>query len=124
MSRNNDSRYGDREMKLKSMREANNPDGVAVDPIPATAGDEVTVLYYGMLSRGAKQMFLHYGYGGSDSWQKISDMKMDRTDRGWVKNIQLNDTSRFNFCFHDENNNWDNNNGLNWSMEIHRGDLP
>ncbi|WP_366922819.1 carbohydrate-binding protein [Metallumcola ferriviriculae] len=124
MSGNKDSRYGDKEMKLKSMRQANNPDGVAVDPIPVTSGDEVTVLYYGTMSDRANQMFLHCGYGKSDSWQKVTDMRMERTDRGWVKNLQLSDPSRLNFCFRDENNNWDNNKGLDWSVEIHRGDLP
>lgn len=124
MSVNKDSRYGDREMKLKSMRQANNPDGVAIDPIPATSGDEVTVLYYGQLAENANGMYLHYGYGNAGSWQKIDDLGMERTDRGWVKNLQLSDPSRLNFCFKDDKNNWDNNGGLNWSVEIHRGDQP
>lgn len=122
MSGNKDSRYGGHSMKLEAMKNANNPDGVAVDPMPVSQGDEVTVLYYGPLAESAQQLYMHCGYGDADNWQQVQDLRMEQTDRGWVKTFQVKESSRLNFCFHNENNTWDNNNGLNWSLEIHRGD--
>ncbi|KKM09598.1 carbohydrate-binding protein [Clostridiales bacterium PH28_bin88] len=109
-------------MKLLTMREADYPGGVAVDPVPITQGDEVTVLYYGLLDKsGADQVWMHTGLGDAHNWRDVYDHRMEWTERGWVKVLPVHDDSRFNFCFKDSANNWDNNNGLNWSYEIHRG---
>ncbi|GAW91594.1 carbohydrate-binding protein [Calderihabitans maritimus] len=119
------TRYGDLENKLWSMREANYPDGVAVDPLPITAGEEITVLYYGLLAQsGADQVWLHCGFGPADRWYDINDYRMERTERGWVKKFKVKSGDRLNFCFRDSAYNWDNNNGRNWSFEIHEGNLP
>ncbi len=110
------------EGRLKEMHKYQFPDGVVVDPTPITAGEEITVLYNGLLSQsGADQVYLHVGYGGARQWQSVSDMRMSRTGWGWVKTLEMPDDSRFNFCFKDSANNWDNNNGVNWSYEIHNG---
>ncbi len=122
MSGNKDSRYGSQTERLKAMRDANNPDGVALNPIPVTQGDEVTVLYYGTLADGADQLYLHYGYGDAQRWQQTQDLRMEQTDRGWATTFQVKDTSQMNFCFKDSANNWDNNGGLDWTVGIHRGD--
>lgn len=116
------SRFTDGDYKLKSMREANYPGGVVVDPVPITGGEEITVLYHGLLSEsGAQEVYLHCGYGDARHWEKVSDIKMEKTGRGWAKTFKVTDNSRFNFCFHDNAYNWDNNNGINWSFEIHNG---
>lgn len=116
------SNFGEHQARLRAMYEADYPQGVVVDPTPITAGEEITVLYYGLLSRsGAEQVYLHAGYGDARVWQDVADMKMSRTGWGWVKTLEIPDHTRFNFCFRDNCNNWDNNNGLNWSFEIHNG---
>ncbi|MFZ5642118.1 MAG: carbohydrate-binding protein [Bacillota bacterium] len=116
------SNFGEHQARLRAMYEADYPQGVVVDPTPITTGEEITVLYYGLLARsGAEQVYLHVGYGESRDWRNVSDMKMSRTGWGWVKTLEIPDDSRFNFCFKDNANNWDNNNGLNWSFEIHNG---
>lgn len=98
--------------------------GVSVDPVPITAGEEVTVLYDGLLAKsGADRVWLHVGYGPADNWQNVTEYPMEKTGWGFVKKLRVEDASRFNFCFRDSANNWDNNNGLNWSYEIHRGEL-
>ncbi|MBC7335590.1 MAG: carbohydrate-binding protein [Clostridia bacterium] len=98
--------------------------GVAVDPVPLTAGEEVTVLYQGLLAeKGAEQVWLHVGYGPADRWENVTDYAMEKTGWGWVKKLRVEDAGRFNFCFHDNANNWDNNGGLNWSYEVHHGAL-
>ena len=38
-------------------------------------------------------------------------------------NIRMREFDTFNFCFSDENNNWDNNNNLNYTSPILPGDV-
>ena len=118
------SNFDNRDERLLSMREADYPGGVVVDPTPITFGEEVTVLYYGLLPEsGAQEIYMRYGYGSADNWDRITDVRMEKTTRGFAKRIHIEDSSRFNFCFKDNANNWDNNNGLNWSYEVHNGDM-
>lgn len=113
-----------RDSRLQAMHNAGYPQGVVVDPMPITAGDEVTVLYYGLLDRsGADQVYLHAGYGDAGNWHDISETGMEKTGWGWVKTMQITDDSRLHVCFRDSAYNWDNNNGMNWSFEIHNGKL-
>lgn len=119
----NRSNFGDNEAKLRAMHEADYPGGVVVDPTPISFRDEITVFYNGLLAKsGADQVYLHTGYGAAREWKEIRDVPMDRTGWGWVTNMQMTDDSRFNFCFKDSAQNWDNNNGANWSFEIHNGE--
>lgn len=112
----------DEKTRLQQMRAAEYPGGVVVDPVPITTGDELTVLYHGLLrSAGADQIWLHAGYGEARNWHDISDYRMEYTDYGWAKTFKVEDASRLNLCFKDSANNWDNNNGFNWSFEIHNG---
>ncbi len=116
------SNFGEHQARLRAMYEADYPQGVVVDPTPITAGEEITVLYYGLLAKsGADQVYLHAGYGNAREWRHVSDFKMSKTGWGWVKTLEIPDESRFNLCFKDSAGNWDNNNGINWSFEIHNG---
>jgi len=74
--------------------------------------NDVTICYNGLLAKsGADQVYLHYGFG--DRWMDTHTEKMNKTFRGWEKNINLK-YDKINFCFKDSANNWDNNNGSNW----------
>lgn len=116
------SNFGEHEARLKAMHHADFPQGVVVDPTPVTVGEEITVLYYGLLANdGADQVYLHVGYGDAKNWKDVSDLKMSRTGWGWVKTLEMPDQGQFNFCFRDSAYNWDNNNGINWSFQIHSG---
>jgi hypothetical protein len=122
MATRKNSRFNCSDERLRCMREADYENGVVVDPLPVTAEEEVTFLYYGLLDKsGADQVYLHCGYGNPQNWQNVQDVRMERTRRGWAKTIKVEDMDRFNFCFKDSANNWDNNNGINWSFEIHNG---
>ncbi|MBC7342106.1 MAG: carbohydrate-binding protein [Clostridia bacterium] len=115
------SRFGEQN-KLEKMRAANHPDGVTVDPIPASRGEEITVLYYGPLAQnGASQLWMHTGYGPANQWSEVKDLPMEKTGRGWVAVVGADRGDRLNFCFHDNTGRWDNNQGRNWSLEIHEG---
>ncbi len=119
----NRSRFGDNEARLKAMSRAERPDGVVVDPVPITAGEEVTVLYQGALGQGGReQVYLHYGFGRHDNWRNLSELRMEKTGWGWVAGVVMPEhEGRFNMCFRDEAGNWDNNNRVDWSFQIHNG---
>ncbi|MGE5585136.1 MAG: carbohydrate-binding protein [Bacillota bacterium] len=101
-------------------------DGVYVSPTPITAGDSVSVRYGGLLAEsGADQVYLHMGYG-IGTWNRVADVPMTRTEQGVFEarvDVPMEETSRFHFCFRDNAGNWDNNDGRNWSYEIHNGEL-
>lgn len=119
----NRSRFGDNEARLKAMHEAGYPDGVVVDPVPITAGEEITVFYNGLLGKeGQGQVYLHYGFGKHDNWRNVSDNKMEKTGWGWVTSVVMPDhEARFNLCFKDGADHWDNNSNVNWSFQVHNG---
>ena len=122
----NNTNFGSHDIgayRLKDMHDAQYPDGVVVDPVPITAGEEIVVYYNGLLSQsGADNVYLHCGYGDSTNWKAVQDMRMARTGWGFVKTLKAPEVgTRLNFCFHDSASNWDNNNGHNWSFEVHNG---
>jgi len=119
------SRFADDDLsRLQQMRAAEYPGGVVVDLVPITAGEEITIFYNGLLhDSGADQVWLHVGYGDAGNWRNVNDYRMEYTDYGWVKKLKVENEKRLNICFKDSANNWDNNNGLNWSFEIHNGKL-
>lgn len=89
--------------------------GVEVRP---SFGNQVTICYNGLLAKsGADQVFLHYGYGDPKNWRDVGTIAMDKTFRGWEKTIPLKDRVT-SFCFKDSANNWDNNNGYNWTLQV------
>ena len=95
-------------------------DGIIVRPTPVSLGDELQVEYRGLLAQsGAEEVYLHYGFGRSD-WTYVQDIPMEKSADGtWTAVVQVEEAGRFNFCFRDNANNWDNNYGRNWSYEIH-----
>ncbi len=96
-------------------------DGLFMEPVPITLGDEVRLKYQGLLAEDASQVFLRTGYGHGN-WTDVRDIKMRKgRDGGWTASFTVKDPTRLNFCFHDGTKNWDNNNGMNWSYEIHDG---
>ncbi len=61
----------------------------------------------------SKEVYIHYGFG--PYWDNLSEIKMERTELGFQTEIE---DSTFNFCFRNENNEWDNNNSQNYVFEL------
>jgi len=96
--------------------------GIKIKPTPITAGENVSIEYQGLLNQaGANEIYLHTGFGMNNDWDKIQDIKMEKSNNGWQANIEVNTDKRFYFCFHDNAGKWDNNNGKNWAFEVHNG---
>lgn len=65
-----------------------------------------------------EKVYLHYGYG--DNWNNINEIEMSKTDLGYQAEICLTGDSTLNFCFKNQNNEWDNNLGNNYIFQIEK----
>lgn len=90
---------------------------VSWEPAPVKAGDTVHVNYDGLLKNsGASDVYVHYGY---DGWNNANTIHMGRNQNGaFTAQIPANANHEVNFCFKDAGNNWDNNSGWNWKIDV------
>ena len=82
----------------------------------------VKISYTGQLFEdNSEKVFLHYGYGAQ--WDNISEAEMQRTELGFQAEIELISSDALNLCFRNGNNEWDNNNGQNYSFPIEKAEV-
>lgn len=80
---------------------------------------KVKISYTGKLfEENSKNVYLHYGYG--INWDNISDIEMTKTELGYQAEIELMSSDSLNLCFRNSNNEWDNNNGQNYTFKIEK----
>lgn len=83
---------------------------------------KIKISYTGILFQNAStEISIHYGFG--TNWDNVNDIKMEKTELGFQTEIELGSGETFNFCFHNENNEWDNNNGSNYIFEIEKNPI-
>ena len=85
----------------------------------------VKVSYTGkFFQENSEDVYIHFGFG--NSWDSLQEVKMELTDLGFQTEIDLIGEISLNFCFKNENNEWDNNENKNYSFPIEsvaNGDL-
>jgi hypothetical protein len=92
-------------------------DQIELTPSAARPGDNVHIKYHGLLKNsGADAVFLYYG---KDGWNYSHFVPMDHGAEGFYTEIKADADRELNFCFKDSANNWDNNNGFNWKVDIY-----
>jgi len=80
---------------------------------------KVKISYIGKLfESNSSDVYIHYGFGLS--WDNLSEVKMEKTELGFQAEIELLESETFNFCFKNENNEWDNNECTNYIFELER----
>ncbi len=73
--------------------------------------------YNGYLAQqGAESVTMVYGYGAD--WRDTDSTQMQKAESGFEAQIKIKPYNQLNFCFRDENFNWDNNYGNNYSSDI------
>lgn len=83
---------------------------------------KVKISYAGTLFQaGAEEVFIHYGFGLD--WENLGEVKMEKTELGFQAEIELTSSETFNFCFKNENGEWDNNEGQNYIFPIEKVEL-
>ena len=80
---------------------------------------KVKISYTGNLfNDGSKEVFIHYGFG--INWDNVNEIQMERTELGFQAEVELIESDTFNFCFRNDNNVWDNNEGQNYVFQIEK----
>ena len=80
---------------------------------------KVKISYIGKLYQDAStEVSIHYGFG--INWDNVNDIQMVKTDLSFQAEIDLLEGDTFNFCFKNENNNWDNNNCQNYVFPLEK----
>lgn len=78
---------------------------------------EAYITYSGNLyTQNSNSVHIVYGFG--DNWEHTTEKEMEMNAHGFVAKIRLLDYDKFNFCFKNQYNEWDNNNGQNYSLPI------
>ena len=75
------------------------------------------ITYSGALYKNnSQEVSIVYGFG--ENWEKTTEQKMYKNSKGFSYNILMENYNTFNFCFKNENNEWDNNNSFNYIAPI------
>ena len=83
---------------------------------------KVKISYTGrFFEENSKNVFIHYGF--NNDWQEINEIEMEKTDLGFQAEIELPEYDTFNFCFRNENDEWDNNENANYVFDIEKPEL-
>ena len=81
----------------------------------------VKISYIGSLfQNNSEEVYIHFGFGLL--WENVSEIKMEKTELGFQAEIELQDFESFNFCFRNQDNVWDNNNGENYVFPLEKVD--
>ena len=80
---------------------------------------KVKVSYTGKFyQKNSDHVFIHYGYG--KNWNNVNEVEMIKTDLGYQTELELVGGDTLNFCFKNQNNEWDNNSGQNYIFNIEK----
>ena len=80
---------------------------------------KIKISYVGKLFQNcSEEVSIHYGFGLN--WDNVTDVKMEKTDLGFQAEIELGEGETFNFCFKNENDCWDNNDGQNYIFPLEK----
>ena len=79
----------------------------------------VKISYTGkFFQESCEKVFIHYGFGLN--WDNVCEVEMERTELGFQAEIFLGEGDSFNFCFRNDNDEWDNNDCKNYTFEIEK----
>lgn len=83
---------------------------------------KVKISYTGKFFQdGYETVYAHYGFGMQ--WDKVNEIKMEKTDLGYQTEIELKEGETFNLCFKaikEDGEEWDNNDGQNYIFPLEK----
>ena len=86
-----------------------------------TANNRIKISYTGKFFQdNSTNVYIHYGFG--NEWENLVDIEMTKTELGFQIEVDLLDKETFNFCFKNEKDEWDNNEGQNYIFTIEHPD--
>lgn len=91
--------------------------GVELSKATISVGDEVTLVYSGLLAKsGADSIYAHIGYG--ENWDGKEYIPMEKMEDVFKATIKVNLSDKLNIAFRDSVDNWDNNSQQNYSFNV------
>ena len=80
---------------------------------------KVKISYTGKFFQdNSEEVFIHYGFGLN--WDNVNELKMEKTELGFQSEISIGEGETFNFCFKNNNNEWDNNDSQNYIFDLEK----
>ena len=80
---------------------------------------KVKISYTGKFyQENCEKVTIHYGF--VEKWNNINDIEMVKTELGFQAEINLLEGDSFELCFKNENEQWDNNEGLNYIFPLEK----
>ena len=76
-----------------------------------------TITYSGFLFENNSE-FVSIVYGYENEWKHTTEQMMERTENGFVAELNILDYNSINFCFRNSVYEWDNNNSQNYTAPI------
>jgi len=96
-----------------------NKSNVFINAADLFQGKTAKIIYNGPLAKsGSDEVYIHLGFGAM--WDNLSEIKMTKTNEGYIAEVPMVKADTLNFCFRDAKNNWDNNSCKNYAYEIAR----
>ena len=87
-----------------------------------TVGNTVKISYIGKFFQDeSTNVFIRYGFG--NSFENAIEAEMVKTELGFQTEVDLIDSEIFNFCFKNEKDELDDNNGNNYVFEVEKPEL-
>lgn len=82
-----------------------------------TPKSKIKISYTGeFFQDNSEEVYIHLGFG--QNWDNLQDMQMEKTELGYQIEFELEESDSLNFCFKNEAEKWDNNNGQNYIFPI------
>lgn len=84
-----------------------------------TENEKSKITYNGFLAKkGSNNLTIVYGFGSN--WDYTQSKDMAKINNGFETEIEMKSYDTFNFCFRNENYEWDNNNTFNYISPIEK----
>jgi len=91
--------------------------GIMINPGTLHPDYHVKILYDGLLNKsGATHVYAHIGF--DTEWNSQQDYPMVKKSNGFEVCIPVQNADTLNIAFKDCANNWDNNDGHNYTFDI------
>lgn len=79
----------------------------------------IKISYTGtFFENNSEKVFIHYGFG--ENWENVEDKEMEKTELGFQAEIELPESDYLKFCFKNDQEEWDNNDGQDYSFQIEK----
>ena len=87
-----------------------------------TANSTIKISYTGRFFQDhSNEVSINYAFG--DDWATKFEENMRKTEIGFQIEVNITDTDTFSFCFKNEEEEWDNNEGNNYTFAIEHPEL-